>query len=299
MAVHPNDKYGRLIVLRRGEDYLYRGQKQPRWVCKCACGNEILVRACHLLSGNTQSCGCLRRTRNQSRPHKVQYVFHNDYVECRLTNGISFLIDLSDYARVCLYGWSYNRPRDYVFCNAAHMKQIPLSRFLLNCPHDMEVDHINHNRLDNRRCNLRIASKSQNRANRRPGKNSTTGYIGVSYCKQTKKWRASIVGANGNTTTIGRFASIETAAIARDVAAYREYGSFAWLNFPARLHEYAASAALGQAPALPRGARKSQNERPHIAGPPLRVNFRAFKWAYRPFILPIDTKILCPALYGR
>ena len=88
MAVHPNDKYGRLIVLRRGEDYLYRGQKQPRWVCKCACGNEILVRACHLLSGNTQSCGCLRRTRNQSRPHKVQYVFHNDYVECRLTNGI-------------------------------------------------------------------------------------------------------------------------------------------------------------------------------------------------------------------
>ena len=195
MAVHPNDKYGRLIVLRRGEDYLYRGQKQPRWVCKCACGNEILVRACHLLSGNTQSCGCLRRTRNQSRPHKVQYVFHNDYVECRLTNGISFLIDLSDYARVCLYGWSYNRPRDYVFCNAAHMKQIPLSRFLLNCPHDMEVDHINHNRLDNRRCNLRIASKSQNRANRRPGKNSTTGYIGVSYCKQTKKWRASIVGA--------------------------------------------------------------------------------------------------------
>ena len=45
----------------------------------------------------------------------------------------------------------------------------------------------------------------------------------ISYCKQTKKWRASIVGANGNTTTIGRFASIETAAIARDVAAYREY----------------------------------------------------------------------------
>ena len=220
-------------------------------------------------------------------------------MECRLTNGISFLIDLSDYARVCLYGWSYNRPRDYVFCNAAHMKQIPLSRFLLNCPHDMEVDHINHNRLDNRQCNLRIASKSQNRANRRPGKNSTTGYIGVSYCKQTKKWRASIVGANGNTTTIGRFASIENAAIARDVAAYREYGSFAWLNFPARLHEYAASAALGQPLALLRGARKSQNERPHIAGPPLRVRFRAFKWAYRPFILPIDTKILCPTLHRR
>ena len=55
-------------------------------------------------------------------------------------------------------------------------------------------------------------------------------------------------------------------------------------------------AGAGAGPGAPQGARKSQNERPHIAGPPLRVRFRAFKWAYRPFIPPIDTKNLCPAL---
>ena len=55
----------------------------------------------------------------------------------------------------------------------------------------------------------------------------------------------------------------------------------------------------GAGPGAPQGARKSQNERPHIAGPPLRVRFRAFKWAYRPLILPNDTEILCPALHRR
>ncbi len=238
MGVQPNDKFGRLVVLRRGEDYVYRGQHQARWVCKCECGKETLVRGCALISGNTKSCGCQRKISNCSRPKKVEYKYEKDYVICSLTNGVVFLIDRIDYKRVSKYGWSYNRNRDYIICNSSSLKNKPLSRFLLECPDGLEVDHINHNRLDNRRCNLRIATKKENMANTRPTKLCTSGYKGVSFCKQTQKWRALIPTDHGTSTTIGRYNSAEEAAIERDKAVYRLRGEFAWLNFPERIAEY-------------------------------------------------------------
>lgn len=55
-------RYGRLMVLRRGEDFISpKGNKQPGWICRCDCGNEIAVRGNGLTSGNTKSCGCLSR----------------------------------------------------------------------------------------------------------------------------------------------------------------------------------------------------------------------------------------------
>ena len=58
---------------------------------------------------------------------------------------------------------------------------------------DGMIDHINRNPEDNRICNLRTASKSQNAANiDKPYTNNKTGYKGVSFCKQTNKYRASI-----------------------------------------------------------------------------------------------------------
>lgn len=52
------NKYGRLTVLKRVED-AKNGAK--RWLCKCDCGNEKIVRASNLISGSTKSCGCLQK----------------------------------------------------------------------------------------------------------------------------------------------------------------------------------------------------------------------------------------------
>lgn len=55
-------KFGRLTVIERGEDFIApKGSRQPGWICRCDCGNQITVRANGLTAGNTKSCGCLSR----------------------------------------------------------------------------------------------------------------------------------------------------------------------------------------------------------------------------------------------
>lgn len=100
-----------------------------------------------------------------------------------------------------------------------------------------EVDHINGNPLDNRRCNLRVATHSQNLKNQNLRKTNTSGYMGVSYSKsvfhltRAKRWQAYIK-INGRRKTIGWYATAEEAAHARDNLARVVFGEFARLNFP-------------------------------------------------------------------
>ena len=58
-------KFGRLTVIERGPDYRYQYKNKlgrlARWICKCECGNEILVTGANLRAGQTQSCGCLQK----------------------------------------------------------------------------------------------------------------------------------------------------------------------------------------------------------------------------------------------
>ena len=90
------------------------------------------------------------------------------------------------------------------------------------------VDHINHDTLDNRRCNLRICNTKQNNANRR---RLRPGYKGVEYSPKLSKWRARI-RANGKLIQLGCFTFAEDAARAYDCAAAYFFGDFAHLNFP-------------------------------------------------------------------
>lgn len=76
-----------------------------------------------------------------------------------------------------------------------------------------EVDHINGNRLDNRTENLRVCSRSDNNLNRHAGVGRSM-YVGVSYFKPAKLWRAYIT-INGKRTEIGYFRTEEAAASAR------------------------------------------------------------------------------------
>ncbi len=99
-------------------------------------------------------------------------------------------------------------------------------------PKSMPVDHINCDGLDNRRANLRLATRQQNKCNSRPrARRGTSRYKGVWWDKERRKWRAA-VGYNGKTKHLGAFDNDIEAAKARDVAAKKYHGQFAWLNFP-------------------------------------------------------------------
>ena len=91
---------------------------------------------------------------------------------------------------------------------------------------EIQVDHRNHHTTDNRRENLRIATRSQNQANRRKQKGSSLIHKGISWDKQNRKWRANIQ-VNGKRKYIGRFTNELDAAQAYRQAASKYFGEFA------------------------------------------------------------------------
>ena len=96
----------------------------------------------------------------------------------------------------------------------------------------IQVDHINGNKLDNRKQNLRICTHEQNMWNRGPLKNNKSGYKGVGWSKREKKYQV-VIQANNKQVWIGYFDDLKRAARAYDRAAI-QYGSpgFIYLNFP-------------------------------------------------------------------
>lgn len=93
------------------------------------------------------------------------------------------------------------------------------------------VDHINGNGLDNRRCNIRISTNSQNQANRSAGVNNTIGFKGVRLAKgyKSKPWRADIK-LNGKRKFLGYYSTPKEAAYAYNKASETIFGEFSRLN---------------------------------------------------------------------
>jgi hypothetical protein len=135
--------------------------------------------------------------------------------EIQLTQGMSAIVDDEDYELLDQYYWFAMRDKVTNYAagylsrkpeghavmagrkrrpngRGGMAKRIPMHRFLLNAPDDMEVDHINGNGLDNRRCNLRLATRSENLANRRLFRNNKLGHKGIHYDKATGRYAVMI-----------------------------------------------------------------------------------------------------------
>jgi hypothetical protein len=80
-----------------------------------------------------------------------------------------------------------------------------------------DTDHINRERADNRICNLREATRSQNTLNTKTHRNHTSGVRGVDWVKNCQKWMARIQ-VNGSRQTIGLFRNLDDAIKAREEA---------------------------------------------------------------------------------
>ena len=153
-----------------------------------------------------------------------------------LTKGKHAIVDNADYEWLSKWRWQINSNGAAFrteWKNGKTYNHIQMHRDILDASHKNEVDHINHNRLDNRRCNLRLCSRSQNAMNVRPRKGVSSKYKGVSFDAQTlnisKKWRAYI-NVDQKRIYLGRFCSEQGAAIAYNKAAKRLHGKFAYLN---------------------------------------------------------------------
>lgn len=107
-------------------------------------------------------------------------------------------------------------------------KRIWMHRLIVNAPLNKQVDHINRNKLDNRKTNLRLATESQNKSNRTVQRNNiNSGLKGV--YPNGNKWRARIQ-INKVKINLGSFWTKEEAALAYNRAAKIYFGKFARLN---------------------------------------------------------------------
>ena len=91
------------------------------------------------------------------------------------------------------------------------------------------LDHIDNDRLNNRRENLRAATSQQNSSNRTSAKNSSSKYLGVSWCRRRKKWQVNI-RLDGKLKYLGIFTCEKDAASIYNLAAIEHHGEFANLN---------------------------------------------------------------------
>jgi predicted DNA binding protein len=107
--------------------------------------------------------------------------------------------------------------------NKKEHRKVRVHREIMNAPEDVQIDHINGDKLDNRRCNLRFATGSQNQHNRIKYKTNTTGYKGV--VRHGKKFRA-VITAHGTKHNLGTYDTPEKAAVMYNLAAIKYHGAF-------------------------------------------------------------------------
>lgn len=159
-----------------------------------------------------------------------------DTIEIPLTQGKVAIIDAVDWDLVKDFKWhtQKNHLCSYAIANIKRNGKrttIGMHQILMGTYSKMHVDHINNDGLDNRRNNLRVCTVSQNRANSKTHLNNTSGYRGVSFKKNTNRWKSQI-RINKKLYDLGEFDLKEDAARVYDIISREWYGEYATLNFP-------------------------------------------------------------------
>lgn len=133
-----------------------------------------------------------------------------------LFNGTNAIVDDCDFERLAKEKW-HQHNCGYAVRRPRGVKAIYMHREVIACPDGLEIDHINRDPLDNRRCNLRAVPHHVNLANRPKQKNNTTGFKGVFLDKRAKnhqkKWYV-IKRVNKKVHCLGSFYTAEEASAA-------------------------------------------------------------------------------------
>lgn len=148
-----------------------------------------------------------------------------------LTRGLVAIVDDEDYERLNEFKWHANSEgyavravrndvREQVRIRM-HRSVQGISAIDIRC-----VDHINGNRVDNRKENLRVCTRAENQANRKAQRNNTSGFKGVHWVKRSQKWTAQIM-TGGKSHSLGYFETAEAAYSAYKIACAELHGNFA------------------------------------------------------------------------
>jgi hypothetical protein len=212
---------------KRKENYYY-------YDCICDCGNKTIVERGRLIRNVTHSCGCLQK-KNVSlakrKLNKYDIISFNYGIGWTTNTNKEFYFDLEDYNKIKNLCWCEN-DQGYIITKSLNTKTaIRLHRYILNIHNQSNpiIDHINNNRNDNRKNNLRLATPQTNQINRGANINNKLGIKGIAKSKTIGKYIARIM-VNGKNIHLGTFNTLENAIKARKEAEEKYFGEFAYKN---------------------------------------------------------------------
>lgn len=145
------------------------------------------------------------------------------------------VIDDDDYERTMQQKWWYNPYTGYAYTNIkmddGTTKRVTMHLFIKPPSNGMQLDHTNHNRIDNRKGNLRECTREENLRNRLPYTfEKSSKYKGVCWNKVNKNWNVHIY-INNIAKSCGAYQDEDYAAFIYDVLALQNYKEFSCLNF--------------------------------------------------------------------
>lgn len=208
------------------------------WECKCNCGNPNLIKVSSncLTQGTVRSCGCLKsdcqRIYNEydlSGEYGVGYCKQpNKYGEYK------FYFDLEDYDKIKNYTWSFDKKYGYVRAwnskgNPCYIKMHRLVMGVVDPKINVDHKHGNETINDNRKSNLRIATKTENARNHKLHNDNTSGCSGVQWKPKCQAWEAWIT-VNYKKIYLGTFVNKEDAIKARKDAENKYFGEWSYDN---------------------------------------------------------------------
>lgn len=218
-----------LTIIKQVEDYVSpSGERRPQWLCQCSCGSQPFIAVQRgIKNGSTASCGCLTREK-KSKSHKKYntYDLSGEYgIGYTSNTNEPFYFDLEDYDKIKDYCWRTSRV-------GKNKRQKTLRAYINKKFVTFHIhlgyknyDHINRNELDNRKENLRPATKSQNAQNNSISVNNTSGFTGVHWDKRLNKW-CSRININKKRVLLGYFDKKEDAIVSRlqaEAIYYKEF----------------------------------------------------------------------------
>lgn len=222
IPVNPGERFGMLEVI---QELNPTGKEKKRtFEVRCDCGATKTATLVSLRNRGVSSCGCEHLSdRSGAPPPPVEGA-------CWIptTQGRFMLVDEIDYPE-----WREKKiwvsQKGYAMIHGVvrgERKNVFVHRAIMSIEdRSVHVDHISGDKLDNRRCNLRVATNHQNRFNQKPRK--ANQYKGVYRCY--KRWVAQIT-LNYKRHYLGIYKTEEEAALAYNKAAVELFGEFARLN---------------------------------------------------------------------
>ena len=230
--------FGRWKVPEQGE-YIYIGTKGAigrTWLCECQCEKKTIKQIAEqsLKSGTSKSCGCYLKDKLKEIGKRNRKLNHYDLsreygVGYTSNTNEPFYFDLEDYDKIKEYTWfkdhSKGKGGQYIVSSLWEgRKYLYLHKFVMNT--NNKVDHIDRNKLNCRKSNLRFCTSQENAMNTSLKSTNSSGVSGVSWRKDKEKWRAYIT-KDGKQISLGHFSTKEEAIKARLKGEVEYFGEFA------------------------------------------------------------------------